>query len=130
MVNIDYKTVYGDHQSDGWHPTILYAPNGENNDWYKNMRITRRFFGDLGLQLFTVHIARNDYDSWLWEHRDYVELNEEKQRLRLHVPLISKPDAIMQFPQCKVNMAPGWIWKLDPTVSHAISNNASHPGMV
>lgn len=72
-----------------------------------------------------MRIARNNHDSWLWEHRDYVELDEEKKRLRLHVPLVSNPDAIMQFPQYKVHVAPGWIWKLDPTVSHAISNTGT-----
>ena len=30
--NINYKTAYGDYQSGGWHTTILYAPDGENND--------------------------------------------------------------------------------------------------
>ena len=135
--NINYKTVYGDYQSGGWHTAILYAPDGENNDGLvhdgqgkatslvNSLPITRRFLEELGLDYFTVRIARNDHDSWLWEHRDYVELNEEKKRLRLHVPLVSNLDAIMQFPQCKVHVAPGWIWKLDPTVNHAISNTGT-----
>ncbi|MCJ1239375.1 hypothetical protein MMC14_007371 [Varicellaria rhodocarpa] len=69
-------------------------------------------------------MARNDSDSWLWEHRDYVELDEEKKRLRLHVPLITNPKYIIHFSHFTVFMAPGWIWKLDPTVSHAISNTS------
>lgn len=135
--SINYKTVYGDYQSGGWHTAILYAPDGENNDGLvhdgeakrtslvNNLPVTQSFLEELGLDFFTVRIARNDHDSWLWEHRDYVELNEEKKRLRLHVPLVSNPDAMMQFPQCKVHVAPGWIWKLDPTVSHAISNTGT-----
>lgn len=135
--DIKYKTAYGDYQSGGWHTAVLYAPGGENNDGFvhdgeakptsqvSNMPVTQRFLEELGLEFFTVRIARNDHDSWLWEHRDYVELNEEKKRLRLHVPLVSNPDAIMQFPHCKVHVAPGWIWKLDPTVKHAISNTGT-----
>ncbi|KAK4692243.1 hypothetical protein P7C71_g4921, partial [Lecanoromycetidae sp. Uapishka_2] len=135
--DISYKTAYGDYQSGGWHTAIMYAPDGENNDGLvhdgkasptsliNRLPITKSFLEDLGLDYFTVRIARNDHDSWLWEHRDYVELDEEKKRLRLHVPLVSNPDAIMQFPQCKVHVAPGWIWKLDPTVSHAISNTGT-----
>lgn len=111
--NINYKTVYGDYQSGGWQTTVLYTPNGENNDGLvhdgeakptsliNNLPVTQRFLEELGLDFFTVRIARNDHDSWLWKHRDYVELNEEKKRLRLHVPLVSNPDAIMQIPQCK-----------------------------
>ena len=132
--NISYKTVYGDYQSGGWHTATLYAPDGENNDGLvrdgkakptsqlNSLPMTQRFLDELGLDFFTVRIARNDHDSWLWEHRDYIELGKEKKRLRLHVPLISNSDAVMQFPQYKVHVAPGWIWKLDPTVSHAISN--------
>ena len=134
---ITYKTVYGDYQSGGWHTIVLYAPDGNNKDGLvhdgeakptslmKNLPVTQRFLEELGLDFFTVRIARNDHDSWLWEHRDYVELNQEKKRLRLHVPLVSNPDAIMQFPHCKVHVAPGWIWKLDPTVNHAISNTGT-----
>ena len=132
--DISYKTVYDDYQSGGWHTAMLYAPNGDNNDGLVHdgkasptslvhgLPVTQRFLEDLGLDFFTVRIASNDHDSWLWEHRDYVELGGEKKRLRLHVPLVTNPDAIMQFPQYKVHIAPGWIWKLDPTVSHAISN--------
>lgn len=135
--DVSYKTVYGDYRSGGWHTAILYAPDGENNDGLvrdgkasptsllDSLPITQRLLEKLGLEFFTVRIARNGHDSWLWEHRDYVELDEEKKRLRLHVPLVSNPDAIMQFPQSKVHVAPGWIWKLDPTVSHAISNTGT-----
>jgi hypothetical protein len=91
----------------------------------KRLPITQWFLEELGLDFFTVRIARNDPDSWLWEHRDYVKLDEEKKRLRLHVPLVTSPNAIMQFSQCTVHIAPGWIWKLDPTVSHAISNTGT-----
>lgn len=50
---------------------------------------------------------------------------KRRRGLRLHVPLVTSPIAIMQFSQCTVHIAPGWIWKLDPTVSHAISNTGT-----
>lgn len=134
---IPYKAVYDDYQSGGWHTAVLYAPGGDNSDGTvrdgiasptqlaKDLPITQQFLDGLGLDFFTVRIACNDPDSWLWEHRDYVELNEEQERLRLHVPLITSPNAIMQFSHCAVHMATGWLWKLNPMVNHAISNTGT-----
>ena len=137
---ISFQIHYGDFQSGGWHTALLYAPpkdDAENSDGTvrdgaaspmpvaERLPITCDFLEGLGLDFFMVRIARNDPDSWLWEHRDYIELDEEKKRLRLHVPLVTSPDAVMQFSQCSVRMAQGWIWKLDPTVSHAISNTST-----
>ena len=135
--NIPYKAYYADYQSGGWYTAILYSPgvgysDGTVRDGVANptplvqyLPVTQRFLEELGLDYFAVRIACNNPDSWLWEHRDYIELDEKKRRLRLHVPLITNPNAVMQFSQCKVRMAPGWIWKLDPTVSHAISNTGT-----
>jgi len=136
--DIPYKALYADFQSGGWHTALLYTPDADKSDGTvrdgiasptplaQSLPITQRFLEELGLDFFTVRIACNDPDTWLWEHRDYVELDEEKARLRLHVPLVTNPDAIMQFSHCTVHMAAGWIWKLDPTVSHAISNTGTH----
>ncbi|KAF2108908.1 hypothetical protein BDV96DRAFT_503933 [Lophiotrema nucula] len=136
--NIPYKVHYDDYQSGGWFTAVLYAPDAkdEGNEGTvrdgvakpttvaENLPCTRQFLDGLGLEYFTVRIARTDPDAWLWEHRDYIELNEDKKRLRLHIPLVSNPRAIMQFSQCSVHLAPGWLWKLDPMVSHAISNTS------
>ena len=136
--DIPYKALYADFQSGGWHTALLYTPDTDKSDGTvrdgiasptplaQSLPITQRFLEELGLDFFTVRIACNDPDSWLWEHRDYLELDEEKERLRLHVPLVTNPDAIMQFSHCTVHMAAGWIWKLNPTVSHAISNTGTH----
>jgi predicted nucleotidyltransferase len=136
QTDIPYKAVHDEYQSGGWHTAVLYTPGKENSDaaihgdiakptaLAESMPLTKKFLRDLKLDYFTVHIARNDPDSWLWEHRDCVELDEERKRVRLHVPLIANPKAIVQFSQCAVFMAPGWIWKFNPTINHSISNTS------
>jgi len=37
------------------------------------------------------------------------------------------PAAAMHFLGCSIHMAPGWIWKLDPSISHAASNHGAEP---
>lgn len=63
---------------------------------------TRKFLDILGLDFFPARIACNDPDSWLWEHRDHIELRPEKRRHRLHVPLVSNDSHDIRY-----------IWYLD-----------------
>ncbi len=69
--------------------------------------ITQGFLKRLSLEFFAVWIALNEPNSWLWEHRDYVELGESRRRLRLYVSEVTSLDSITQFSQCMVYMAPG-----------------------
>jgi hypothetical protein len=137
--DIPYKRLYGEYHSGGWYTATLYTPSESDDHGLvcdgiskptqlaSRLPITQRFLEELGLEFFTVRIARMEADSCLWEHRDYIELDGDKERLRLHVPLIINPGAAMHFPGWNVHMTPGWIWKLDPTVSHAISNPGADP---
>lgn len=130
---IEYKVSYGEYQSGGWYTTTLYKPadkaaNNEITDGHaiptaimEKMPITKKLFEELGLEYFAIRIAKAVPDAFLWEHRDYIELGEE-EKLRLHIPLVTNADANIQFSECSVHMAAGNIWKLDPTVSHAIAN--------
>ncbi|EHK43113.1 hypothetical protein TRIATDRAFT_285763 [Trichoderma atroviride IMI 206040] len=137
--SIPYETVYREFQSGGWQTALLYTPEGGNEDGtvrdgaaiptelVRKLPAVYQFLEDLGLDYFTVRIARNSPDSWLWEHRDYNELAAQKSRLRLHVPLASSPSALIHFDESAICMASGWIWKLNPTASHAISNTGLEP---
>ena len=122
---VPYKRLYDDYQSGGWYTAVLYARLSVNfqdssdatvrdgvaspTPLAESLPIIRGFLDALGLEFFTVRLARSDNDAWLWEHRDYVELDEEKKRSRLHIPLVTSERALIQFPQCAVHMASGWI---------------------
>ncbi len=130
---IPYKQSYSDYQSGGWHTAMLYNPTGstDNNEIkdghavptnvMKALPQTQAFLDGLGLSYFAVRVAKTEPGSYLWEHKDYIELGQDN-KLRLHIPLVSNPNARMQFNNCSVHMAPGYIWKLNPTVNHSIAN--------
>ena len=119
--NLSYQTVYTDLHSGGWHTASLYAPSKTNEDGIlrdgvaeptalaAQMPATDAFLKSLGVNFFAVRLACNDRDSWVWEHRDYLELQADKKRLRLHIPIVSNTDAVIQFSHYKVHMAPGWV---------------------
>lgn len=132
---VPYQVTYGEFQSGGWHTAALYVPKGQDDrdaivrdgkavptPLLDKLPATRQFLAQLDLNYFTVRIARNEVDSWLWEHRDYMELDQRMERCRLHVPLVTNHLAVIQFERHAVHMARGWLWKLDPTTSHAVSN--------
>lgn len=131
--NISFSSAYEEYQSGGWYTAMLYNPVGrEENieicdgkaiptEIMKNMPFTKSFIERLGLDFFAIRIAKSSPDAFLWEHKDYIELGED-EKLRLHLPLITNSNARMQFPEYSVHMEKGVIWKLNPTVSHAISN--------
>ena len=91
------------------------------NEVADQMPALKALLDKLGLDYFSVRIAKTEPGAFLWEHRDYVELGED-QKLRLHIPLVTSPDANMQIAGAQINMTEGFIWKLDPTTNHAISN--------
>ena len=74
-----------------------------------------------------MRIACLKPDARLWKHQDYVELDDGRKRLRLHIPLTTNPEALIQFSKHAVNMAASWLWKLNPTVNHAASQTGSEP---
>ena len=136
QAGIPYQKSYGDYQSGGWLTAMIYNTSGksENNvvtegeakptELLDIMPTTRNFLESLGLNYFAVRIAKTEPGAYLWEHRDYLELGSNN-KLRLHVPLVTNKDAVMQFSDCSVHMALGSIWKLNPTVNHAISNTGT-----
>ncbi|QSZ29468.1 hypothetical protein DSL72_003982 [Monilinia vaccinii-corymbosi] len=63
-----------------------------------------RFSEGLGLDYLTVWIVRMDAHSCLWEHCDYVELDGGNEKLRLHVPLITIPTAVLHFSGWRVHL--------------------------
>ena len=133
LAKINFKQSYSDYQSGGWHTAMLY--NGSGNaavneiaeghakptEIMEQLPQTKAFLEKLGLDYFAVRVAKADPGAYLWEHKDYIELGASN-KLRLHLPVKSNPQACMQFSNFSVQMATGYLWKLSPVVNHAISN--------
>lgn len=124
MKKPNIKKSYKEYQSGGWHTFPLYSPNENNtneitdgnatpNPIMDQMPAIKEFLDKLGLDYFSVRVAKSDP----------IELGAE-QKLRLHIPLVTNPDANMQIAGTAVNMKDGFIWKLNPTADHATSNTS------
>jgi len=130
---IDWVAEYGEYQSGGWWTTSLINESGEPSDVVirdcqpKATRLltrlphTRRLLDGLCLTTMWVRRARLSPNSFLWEHRDYGELNAlEKQRL--HIPLSTNGSAFLVVGGSRVRLRTGHIWRLTPTFQHGVCN--------
>lgn len=55
-------------------------------------------------------------------HRDY---HEGRNRVRIHVPLLTNPAALFTCGGETVHMAAGWAWEIDPTEEHGVVNGGA-----
>lgn len=128
-----WKAEYGEFQSGGWWTTSLMNASGEAGDvliadgsarstpLLKHMPTTAGLLADLGLSYMWVRLARLEANAFLWEHRDYDEL-DQVERHRLHIPLHTNSSAFLVTGGTKVHMAGGRIWRLTPTYAHGVCN--------
>ncbi|GLW68916.1 hypothetical protein Kpho02_12150 [Kitasatospora phosalacinea] len=128
-----WKAEYGAYQSGGWWTTSLMNASGDAADvtigdcaarptgLLGQMPATAAFLADLGLNFMWVRLARLEGNAFLWEHRDYDEL-DQVERHRLHIPLHTNSSAFLVTSGTKVHMAGGRIWRLTPTYAHGVCN--------
>ncbi|MFF4531397.1 aspartyl/asparaginyl beta-hydroxylase domain-containing protein [Streptomyces sp. NPDC001407] len=128
-----WKAEYGDYQSGGWWTTSLMNASGDAGDvrigdctarsttLLQHMPVTAGLLADLGLSYMWVRLARLEANAFLWEHRDYDEL-DQVERHRLHIPLHTNSSAFLVTGGTKVHMAGGRIWRLTPTYAHGVCN--------
>ncbi|MFD9359724.1 aspartyl/asparaginyl beta-hydroxylase domain-containing protein [Streptomyces sp. NPDC060031] len=129
------KVAYGEYQSGGWWTASLmnHSTDGDPHDvvigdgrprptaLLDRMPVTQDFLAGLGLDYMYVRLARLEPHSYLWEHRDYAELNE-RGRHRLHIPLVTNPSAVLVTAGARVHMAAGSLWRLTPSRAHGVRN--------
>ena len=135
--DVQWTQTYSEYQSGGWKTLSLYNNSGRPEDaniadgraietsLLKKLPNTRKYIESLNLDLMWVRLAKLEANSFLWEHRDYAELNHV-ERLRLHIPLITNTEATLVIGGCRVHLANGYVWKLNPTHYHAASNLGRH----
>lgn len=124
---------YSKFQSGGWSTLSLLNDSGSPGDvrirdcnpiettLLQRMPVTRNFLESLGIRYMWVRLARLRPNSFLWEHRDYNELNGS-ERQRLHIPLMTNSSASLVTGGVRVHLRPGRLWRLAPTHVHGACN--------
>ncbi|MFZ3499297.1 aspartyl/asparaginyl beta-hydroxylase domain-containing protein [Streptomyces sp. 5.8] len=128
-----WKAEYSAYQSGGWWTTSLMNASGDAADvtigdcaarptgLLAQMPATAALLAELGLNYMWVRLARLEPNAFLWEHRDYGDL-DQVERHRLHIPLHTNTSAFLVTGGTKVHMAGGRIWRLTPTYAHGVCN--------
>ncbi|MFD5696514.1 aspartyl/asparaginyl beta-hydroxylase domain-containing protein [Streptomyces lasiicapitis] len=128
-----WSAEYGEYQSGGWWTTSLMNASGDAADvrigdctarptsLLEHMPTTAGLLAELGLSYMWVRLARLEANAFLWEHRDYDEL-DHVERHRLHIPLHTNSSAFLVAGGAKVHMTGGRIWRLTPTIAHGVCN--------
>ncbi|MFD3804415.1 aspartyl/asparaginyl beta-hydroxylase domain-containing protein [Streptomyces sp. NPDC058619] len=132
-VQAPWKAEYGAYQSGGWWTTSLMNASGDAADvtigdcaakptgLLAQMPATSALLDELGLNYMWVRLARLEPNAFLWEHRDYDDL-DQVERHRLHIPLHTNTSAFLVTGGTKVHMTGGRIWRLTPTYAHGVCN--------
>ncbi|AWZ05682.1 MULTISPECIES: aspartyl/asparaginyl beta-hydroxylase domain-containing protein [unclassified Streptomyces] len=132
-VQAPWKAEYGAYQSGGWWTTSLMNASGKAADvtigdcaakpteLLAQMPATSALLDELGLNYMWVRLARLEPNAFLWEHRDYDDL-DQIERHRLHIPLHTNTSAFLVTGGTKVHMTGGRIWRLTPTYAHGVCN--------
>ncbi|WP_051751507.1 aspartyl/asparaginyl beta-hydroxylase domain-containing protein [Streptosporangium amethystogenes] len=128
-----WVTEYGDYQSGGWGTLSLLNASGVATDVtitdcepvetsvLASMPATKQLLSGLGFHYMWARIARLTPGSFLWEHRDYGEL-QSVERYRLHIPIVTSPSAFLVLAGSAVHLAAGALWRLTPTFVHGACN--------
>lgn len=129
----EWVAEYGPYQSGGWWTTSLLNNTGKatdvaiadcepvETDLLRRMPATREFLASMGLHFMWVRLARLAPNSFLWEHRDYGEL-DTVERQRVHVPLLTNSSAALVTGGAMIHLAAGYLWRLTPTYAHGACN--------
>ncbi|MFJ8073870.1 aspartyl/asparaginyl beta-hydroxylase domain-containing protein [Streptomyces sp. NPDC096176] len=129
----EWVAEYGQFQSGGWWTVSLLNDSGVPTDveikdcdpvetsLLQRMPAMRKFLSELGLRYMWVRLARLEPNSFLWEHRDYTELDESEHQ-RLHVPLVTNSSSALVTGGARVHMREGHLWRLNPTHVHGACN--------
>ena len=133
QINEEWTCEYGEYQSGGWKTIALYNQTrnpmdtvlvdglGLETSLLDSMPSTRRFLRAMNLRFLAVRLAKLEPQAFLWEHKDYVELNSE-EKIRLHIPLNTNLKCHLIVDGAAVHMNCGHIWFLNPTQRHGACN--------
>jgi hypothetical protein len=131
--DIPWTEEYSDYQSGGWWTASLFNHSGNPTDvliqdgigvptsLLETMPCTYKLIEGLGLSIMWARLARLEANSFLWEHVDYVDL-EQVERYRLHIPITTNSSARLVIMGRSLNLTVGHLWQLSPVNPHGVCN--------
>jgi hypothetical protein len=124
-LDLPWTENYSEYQSGGWKTLALYNSNGDSQsndledgavmptDVARRLPRLRELIEQSSPSLMWARLLRLDPGACLWEHTDYGAANLRRdRRVRLHLPLVTNPRAVLVFPSHTVHMRAGYWWKL------------------
>lgn len=124
--NIDWHEPYSEYASPGLQVAVLLSPDGEENNFswkdcqapketplLSRLPALKHLLAGFGFNIMASRLLKLLPGTYLHEHRDYVFL-EEVPRFRLHVPIVTNPQAHIVMPGTTVHLSRGYLWKLNP----------------
>jgi hypothetical protein len=135
LLEATFQEPYPEYSSGGMKIVSLLNPTGEQNNFdYTDCQAPRAtpllealphlkaFLTKSQLHIMGCRLLKLEPGCFFHEHRDFVYL-ENIPRYRLHLPLITNPQASIIAPGVKIHFKKGYLWKLDPkqTVHSAIN---------
>ena len=136
---INWFDSFSDYQSGGWQIASLYNATGEETydvsqesevkptSLINKMPHMKAFLDSMELDYMMARLSRSKPNSYLYEHIDYKGL-DKYEKLRLHIPLHTHPQALMSFTNVNIYLKKGFLWKLDPKEAiHGVCNHGEEP---
>jgi len=124
--DIEWHEPYSEYASPGLQVAVLLSPDGEENNFswkdckapketplLSRLSTLKQLLAGFGFNIMASRLLKLLPGTYLHEHRDYVFL-EEVPRFRLHVPIVTNPQAHIVMPGTTVHMSRGYLWKLNP----------------
>lgn len=138
--DIEWHEPYAEYASPGLQVAVLLSPDGEENNFsWKDCKapketpllarlpVMKRLLEGFGFEIMAARLLKLQPGTYLHEHRDYVYL-EQVPRYRLHVPIVTNPEAHIVIPGSVVHLSRGYLWKLNPKEAvHSACNFGSEP---
>lgn len=137
-LDVQWTNVYSEYHTGGWQTLSLLNRTSKPTDTIiedcepvetsllERMPETRALLRGLGFRYLFGRLAKLEVNAFIYEHRDYQELRNERL-LRLHIPVITNPFSSIVVDRTRIHLALGYIWKLNPIHRHAAANFGKEP---
>lgn len=138
--DIEWHEPYAEYASLGLQVAVLMSPDGEENNFswkdcrepkqtalLKRLPVLKQLLEGFGFNIMASRLLKLQSGCYLHEHRDYVYL-EQVPRFRLHVPIVTNPNAHIVMPGAAIHLNRGYLWKLNPNSAiHSACNFGPEP---
>ncbi|WP_205479199.1 aspartyl/asparaginyl beta-hydroxylase domain-containing protein [Sphingomonas arenae] len=129
----------GPHHNGKWSRIGLVGPGGDPERSYAAsgeepretpvlalMPTLRRWISNMDGQVHRAIISRMEPGAYVRWHRDPGE-SADRSVMRLHLPVLTSADCIMELAHHRVQLRPGILWYSDFTFPHRVFNSSNAP---